>query len=82
MAAGRGQYKTENMRTGNKMIDTNIKWVNFYMLREVSPLMIARNQGHIINVASLNGWEAYGGGNVALWNKSMPYVQFRAVPGI
>jgi NADP-dependent 3-hydroxy acid dehydrogenase YdfG len=26
--------------------------------------MIARNEGHIINVASLAGWEAYGGGNV------------------
>jgi NADP-dependent 3-hydroxy acid dehydrogenase YdfG len=45
------------------MIDTNVKGL-LYMIREVSPLMIARNEGHIINVASLAGWEAYGGGNV------------------
>ena len=46
-----------------QMIDTNIKGL-LYMMREVSPLMITRNQGHIINVSSLAGWESYGGGNV------------------
>jgi len=63
LAAGRGPIQEGNYEDWEQMIDTNIKGL-IYMIREVSPFMIARNQGHIINVASLAGWEAYGGGNI------------------
>lgn len=63
LAAGRGPIQTGEYEDWEQMIDTNVKGL-LYMIREVSPLMIARNEGHIINVASLAGWEAYGGGNV------------------
>jgi len=46
-----------------RMIDTNIKGL-LYVTREVSPLMVERKTGHIINIASIAGKEVYDGGNV------------------
>lgn len=46
-----------------KMIDTNVKGL-LYITRAVSPLMVARNSGHIINIGSIAGKEAYENGNV------------------
>lgn len=46
-----------------RMIDTNIKGL-LYITRSVAPLMIARNTGHIVNIASIAGKEVYPGGNV------------------
>ena len=63
LAAGRGPIQEGIYDDWEQMIDTNIKGL-LYMTREVSPLMIERRKGHIINVASLAGWESYGGGNV------------------
>eukprot|EP01098_Paradermamoeba_levis_P003280 TRINITY_DN1514_c0_g2_i1.p1 TRINITY_DN1514_c0_g2~~TRINITY_DN1514_c0_g2_i1.p1 ORF type:complete len:263 (-),score=81.30 TRINITY_DN1514_c0_g2_i1:41-829(-) len=45
------------------MIDTNVKGV-LNMLRAVVPGMVKRNVGHIINVGSIAGHEAYKGGSV------------------
>ncbi|MCB9000251.1 MAG: SDR family NAD(P)-dependent oxidoreductase [Bacteroidales bacterium] len=46
-----------------RMIDTNIKGL-LYVTREVSPGMAARKSGHIINISSIAGKEAYEYGNV------------------
>lgn len=45
------------------MIDTNMKGL-LYMTRLVSPGMVARRKGHIINVCSTAGHEVYPNGNV------------------
>jgi NADP-dependent 3-hydroxy acid dehydrogenase YdfG/Tfp pilus assembly protein PilF len=45
------------------MIDTNVKGL-LYMTRLVSPGMVARRKGHIINVCSTAGHEVYPNGNV------------------
>jgi len=45
------------------MIDTNIKGL-LYMSRLIAPLMIAKGKGHIINIGSIAGKEAYANGNV------------------
>ena len=45
------------------MIDTNLKGL-LNVTRIVSPWMVARNKGHIINVGSSAGKEAYGKGAV------------------
>jgi NADP-dependent 3-hydroxy acid dehydrogenase YdfG/Tfp pilus assembly protein PilF len=45
------------------MIDTNIKGL-LYMTRAISPYMVDRQQGHIINVGSIAGKEVYPQGNV------------------
>ena len=63
LAAGRGPIQEGLYDDWEQMIDTNVKGL-LYMMREVSPLMIARKKGHIINVGSLAGWETYAGGNV------------------
>lgn len=46
-----------------RMIDTNIKGL-LYITRLVSPLMIERSKGHIINISSIAGKETYPFGNV------------------
>lgn len=46
-----------------RMIDTNVKGL-LYVTRAVTPLLIARQGGHIVNIASIAGKEVYPGGNV------------------
>jgi NADP-dependent 3-hydroxy acid dehydrogenase YdfG/Tfp pilus assembly protein PilF len=45
------------------MIDTNIKGL-LYMTRLISPQMVERRSGHIINLSSTAGKEAYPNGNI------------------
>jgi len=51
-----------------RMIDTNIKGL-LYMTRVISPLMVARGKGHIINIGSIAGREVYPNGNVYCGSK-------------
>ncbi len=46
-----------------RMIDTNIKGL-LYITRLISPGMVSRGKGHIINIGSIAGKEAYENGNV------------------
>ncbi|MBK9291270.1 MAG: SDR family NAD(P)-dependent oxidoreductase [Bacteroidetes bacterium] len=46
-----------------RMIDTNIKGL-LYITRVISPMMVERCSGHIINIGSIAGKEAYPNGNV------------------
>lgn len=46
-----------------RMIDTNIKGL-LYVSRIISPAMVKRGKGHIINVGSIAGKETYENGNV------------------
>ncbi len=45
------------------MIDTNIKGL-LYVSRVVSPWMVERQSGHIVNIGSIAGKETYANGNV------------------
>lgn len=45
------------------MIDTNLKGL-LYVSRTIMPLMIANKKGHIINLSSIAGKEAYMKGNI------------------
>jgi NADP-dependent 3-hydroxy acid dehydrogenase YdfG len=51
-----------------RMIDTNVKGL-LYMTRFVSPLMVERKKGHIINIGSIAGREVYPLGNVYCGSK-------------
>ena len=51
------------------MIDTNIKGL-LTMTRLVVPGMVKRNSGHVINIGSVAGDQAYAGGNVYCATKS------------
>jgi NADP-dependent 3-hydroxy acid dehydrogenase YdfG len=46
-----------------EMIDTNIKGL-LYITRLITPLMVERKSGHVINIDSIAGKEAYPKGNV------------------
>lgn len=46
-----------------EMLDTNVKGL-LYVTRAIAPGMVARKQGHIINIGSIAGRELYPGGNV------------------
>jgi len=52
-----------------RMIDTNVKGL-LYVTRAVTPLMVARGQGHIINIGSIAGKDVYENGNVYCATKS------------
>lgn len=63
LASGLDPIQTGNLDDWEKMLDTNVKGL-LYLTRKVSPLMIARKQGHIINIGSIAGKEVYPNGNV------------------
>lgn len=46
-----------------EMIDTNVKGL-LYMTRAILPLMVERDQGHVINIGSIAGRWVYPAGNV------------------
>jgi len=46
-----------------QMINTNVKGL-LYITRLISPQMVARKEGHIINIGSISSHEVYPGGNV------------------
>ena len=52
-----------------RMIDTNIKGL-LYVTRAIVPLMIERGVGHIFNIGSIAGKDAYENGNVYCATKS------------
>lgn len=63
LASGLSTIQDGDIEDWEKMIDTNIKGL-LYVTKEVANLMIARSQGHIINVGSVAGKEVYANGNV------------------
>lgn len=46
-----------------RMIDTNVKGL-LYISRLISPTMVKKQSGHIINISSIAGKETYANGNV------------------
>ena len=56
------QYEAP-LQDWEEMIDTNVKGL-LYMSRAVVPGMVARGQGHMVNVGSIAGRQTYPGGSV------------------
>lgn len=63
LAAGLSHIDDGDIDDWERMIDTNVKGL-LYVTRAVSPLMVARKNGHIINISSIAGKEVYENGNV------------------
>ena len=63
LALGMEKEYQGNLEDWSTMIDTNIKGL-LTMTRLIVPGMVARNEGHIINIGSVAGDAAYAGGNV------------------
>jgi NADP-dependent 3-hydroxy acid dehydrogenase YdfG len=63
LAKGLSKFYEGDTGHWDQMIDTNIKGL-LYMSRTLSPGMIERGRGHIINIGSIAGKEVYDNGNV------------------
>lgn len=63
LASGLNLIQDGDVQDWEKMIDTNIKGL-LYVSKAILPLMINQGKGHIINIGSTAGKEAYLNGNV------------------
>ena len=63
LAAGMNTVQEGDSDDWNRMIDTNVKGL-LYVTRAVTPGMVARGSGQIINIGSIAGKEVYPNGNV------------------
>ena len=63
LAAGRDSFENADMDDWETMLNTNVHGL-LYVSKAIVPLMIARKQGHIINIGSIAGKEVYEKGNV------------------
>jgi NADP-dependent 3-hydroxy acid dehydrogenase YdfG len=63
LASGLSAIHEGNIEDWETMIDTNLKGL-LYVSKAVMPLMTERRSGHIINMGSIAGKEAYAKGNV------------------
>ncbi len=69
LAAGLSHIDDGDTDDWDRMVDTNVKGL-LYVTREVAPLMVARNKGHIFNISSIAGKDVYENGNVYCATKS------------
>ncbi len=63
LASGLDPIHEGDIKDWETMLDTNVKGL-LYMTKLISPGMVKRNSGHIINVCSTAGHEVYPKGNV------------------
>jgi len=63
LAVGLDHIDAGDIDDWDRMIDTNVKGL-LYVTRSVAPLMVKRGKGHIFNIGSIAGKEAYEYGNV------------------
>jgi NADP-dependent 3-hydroxy acid dehydrogenase YdfG len=68
---GRGLDKLQDgvTKEWDEIIDTNVKGL-LYVTRAVLPQMVARDFGHVVNIGSIAGRQAYPGGNVYCASKA------------
>ncbi len=63
LALGMGPINEGEWSDWDTMINTNLKGL-LYITRLISPRMVTRKKGHIINISSIAGKEVYQNGNV------------------
>jgi len=67
-AHGLGKIQDGNVDDWDAMIDINVKGL-LYVTKAIVPGMVNRETGHIVNIGSIAGKEAYPGGNVYCGSK-------------
>lgn len=63
LASGLSKFYEGDFEDWDKMMDTNVTGL-LNVSRFITPLMIERNSGHIVNIGSIAGHMVYPGGNV------------------
>jgi len=69
LAAGLSGIEDGDLNDWEAMIDTNVKGL-LYVSRAVIPWLIEQGKGHIINISSIAGSQAYAKGNVYCASKA------------
>lgn len=69
LAAGKEKLQDANVDDWEAMLDTNVKGL-LYVTKAVIPGMLERECGHIINIGSVAGHQAYTGGSVYCASKA------------
>ncbi len=62
-AHGMGPIHEGNVEDWDAMIDINVKGL-LYLTKAITPSMVARESGHVVNIGSIAGKEVYPNGNV------------------
>jgi len=78
LAKGFDPIHTGSIDDWETMIDTNIKGL-LYMTRLVTPGMVERKKGHVINTCSIAGHQVYNNGNVYCASKHAVEALTRAI---
>lgn len=68
-AYGLGPINTGNTEDWDNMMDINVKGL-LYVTRAITPSMVERKSGHVINIASIAGLDTYANGAVYCGSKS------------
>ncbi len=63
LAAGVGPVQEGDVDDWDRMVDTNVKGL-LYVTRAITPGMVTRGRGHVVNIGSIAGRETYPGGAV------------------
>jgi hypothetical protein len=69
LALGTDKAHEADYEVFNTVIDTNVKGL-MYVTRTIVPLMLNHGKGHIVNIGSIAGDAAYGGGAVYCASKA------------
>ena len=69
LALGRDTFQDADIQDWETMISTNVNGL-LYVSKAVLPLMIGRQEGHIVNIGSIAGKEVYEKGNVYCGTKA------------
>lgn len=67
-AHGLGKIHEGNLDDWDAMIDINVKGL-LYVTKSIVPAMVERGRGHVVNIGSVAGKEAYPNGNVYCGSK-------------
>ena len=69
LSRGLNKLQQGKIQDWEEIIDTNVKGL-LYVTRSLLPGMIERDRGHVINIGSIAGHQAYTGGNVYCASKA------------
>ncbi|MFN8254139.1 MAG: SDR family NAD(P)-dependent oxidoreductase [Bacteroidales bacterium] len=69
LSAGLSPLHEGDVEDWERMIDTNIKGL-LYVSRKITPYMVGKRSGHIVNIGSIAGRNVYVNGNVYCATKS------------
>lgn len=78
LARGREAVHEASVEAWDEMIDTNLKGL-LYVTRAITPGMVSRQRGHIINLGSLAGHDPYAGGTVYCGTKAFVSILSKAM---